>query len=73
MDVCMLKNTFVEFSFNNGKGEKSKITKVSSQEGILSSLLFNFYIKGCIEDKANHAIECKIGLIKWNVLAYEMY
>ena len=56
--------------FNNGKGEKWKINKGSRQGGILSPVLFNFYVKGCIEDIINHDAGCKIGLIKWNVLAY---
>ena len=36
---------------------------------IVSPLLFNSYIKGCIEDIVNHDVGCKIGLIKWNLLA----
>ena len=46
----ILKKTFADVSFNNGKGEKWKINKGSRKGGILSSLLFNFYMKGCIED-----------------------
>ena len=66
----MLKNTFADVRFNNGISEKWKINKGSRQGGILSPLLFNFYVKGCIEDIINHDAGCKIGLIKWNVLAY---
>ena len=39
----MLKNTFTDVHFNNGKGEKWKINKRSRQGGILTPLLFNFY------------------------------
>ena len=37
---------------------------------ILSPLLFNFYIKGYIEDMVNHDVGCTIRFIEWNVLAY---
>ena len=47
-----------------------KINKGSRQGGILSSLLSNFYMKGCIEDAVNHDVECKVGLIKWNLLGH---
>ena len=33
-------------------------------------MLFNFYVTECIEDIVNHDVGSKIGLIKWNVLAY---
>ena len=42
----------------------------SHEGGILSTLLFNFYIKVCIDDIVNHNVGCMIWLIKWNVLAY---
>ena len=40
----MLKNTFSDLRFNDGKGEKWKINIGPRQGGILSLLLFNFYI-----------------------------
>ena len=46
------------------------LNKRSYQREILSPLLFNFHIKGCIRDTINHVVGCMIGLIKWNVLAY---
>ena len=46
------------------------MNKESLQGGIISPLLFNFDTKGCIEDIVIHDLECKIGLIKWNLLAY---
>ena len=49
------------------KGEEWKINKGSRQGGILSPVLFNFYIKGRI---VNHDVGCKIRRTKWNVLAY---
>jgi len=55
---------------NNGKGEEWKINKGSRQGWIISPLLFTFYAKGCIEDIVNHDVGCKIGLIKWNILAF---
>ena len=33
-------------------------------------VIYPFDIKGCIEDIVNHDVGCKIGLIKWNILAY---
>ena len=36
-------------------------------------MLFNFYIKGCIEDMFDYDVGCKMRLIKWNVLAYADY
>ena len=27
-------------------------------------------MKGCVEDIVNNDVECKIGLTKWNILAY---
>ena len=58
----MLKHIFADVRFNNGK--RCKIYKGSHQGGILSPLIFNLYIKGCIEDIVNHDVGCKIGLIK---------
>ena len=46
----MLKNTFADVRFNNRISDKWKINKGSRQGGILSPVLFNFYVKGCIED-----------------------
>ena len=66
----MLKNTFAYVFFNFGKGAKWKLNKGSCPGGILSPLLFNFYIKACIEDIVNHDVGCKIGCIKWNLLSY---
>ena len=66
----MLKNTFADVRFNNGISDKWKINKGSRQGGILSPVLFNFYVKGCIEDIINQEVGCKIGLVRWNVLAY---
>ena len=60
----MLRNTFADVHLNNRSGEKWKTNQVSRQGGILSPLLFNLYIKGCIEDIVNHDIGCKIGLIR---------
>ena len=40
------------------------------QGGIVSPLLFNLYINGCIEYIVNHDVGCKIGLIKWIELTY---
>ena len=53
----MLKNTFADVRFDNRN-------KGSCQGGILSSLFFKLYIKGCIGDIVNHDVGCKIGLIK---------
>ena len=47
-----------------------EINKGSRQGEILSQFLLNFYIKGCIEDIANHDVGCRTLLIKWNALAY---
>ena len=68
----MLKNTFADVHSNDGRGEKGKINKGSRQRRFLAPFLFNLCIKGCIEDFVNHdvRIRCKIGLIKYNVLAY---
>ena len=60
----MLKNTFADVRFNNGISDKWKINKGSRQGGILSPVLFNFYVKVCIEDIINHDAGCKIGLIE---------
>ena len=38
----MLKYSFTDVLFNNGRGEKWKVNKGSRQEGILLPLLFNF-------------------------------
>ena len=62
--IYILKNTFADVRFNNGKEEKQKINKGLRQRGILSPLLFNFYKKVCIEDMVNHDVGCKIGLIR---------
>ena len=52
----MLTNTFADSCFNNGKWEKLKINIRSRQGKILSPLLINCYIKGCIEDIVNHDV-----------------
>ena len=68
--MCWKIFTHVDVRFSNGKGEKCKIDKESRQGGILSPLLFNIYMMGCIEDIVNHDVGCKMVLIKWNLLAY---
>ena len=72
-----MKNTFAYVCWKihllaliiNGKAEKCEIKKGSRQGWIISPLIFNYYIKGCIGDIVNHGVGCKIGLIKLNVLA----
>ena len=66
----MLKITFADVRYDNGKWEEWILNKGLHQGGILSPLLFNFYIKWCIDDIVNHDVGCKIRLIKWDVLAY---
>ena len=56
----MLINTFADVRFDNWKWEKWKTKEGSRQGGILVPLLFNFYIKGCIDDIINHDVGCKI-------------
>ena len=58
--VYKLKITFADVWFNNEKGKKWKINKGSRQGGILSPLLFIFYMKGCIEDIVTNDVGCKI-------------
>jgi len=66
----MLKNSFSDVRFNDGKEEKWIINKGSRQWSIISPMLFTFYLKGYFEDMFNYDVGCKIGLIKSNVLAY---
>ena len=61
----MLKISFSDVRFNNGKGEEWKINEGSRQGWIISPLLFTFYIKGIVnEDIVNYDVGFKIGLIK---------
>ena len=53
----MLKNKFADVRLTNGKGIKWEINKGLRQGGILSPLLFYFYIKGCIEDIVAHDVK----------------
>ena len=66
----MLKNSNVHVSFNNTVGNSWRSVLGTRQGGILSPLLFNFYLKECVERVTNQNEGCNLGPFKCNILTY---
>ena len=66
----MIKNTWVHVNYNSTVGNVWKIETGTRQGGVLSPILFNYYIKTSIDDVIKENAGCMLNGIKWNVLAY---
>ncbi len=60
----MNENQNVWITFNNVMGEKWKIKNGTLQGGVLSGLIFNFYINDILKTISELTTGCSIGLHK---------
>ncbi len=68
----MNENQNVWIKFNNVMGDKWKIKNGTHQGGVLSGLIFNFYINDILKTISELTARCSIGLYKINILSYAM-
>ena len=66
----MLRNTNVHVAHDDYVGKAWNVREGSRQGGVLSGLLFNFYMKSCIDDLLNLDVGCMLGPYRTNVIAY---
>ena len=66
----MLKKSDIHVSIGNKVGKSWKAEIGTRQGGILSPLLFNFYLKESIDKITNQNEGCSLGISKSNILAY---
>ena len=66
----MNENQNVWISFNNQKGEKWEIKNGTRQGGVLSGLIFNFYINKILQVISELNAGCSIAMYKVNILGY---
>ena len=66
----MYRNTFVNTRFNNVAGDEWKIGNGARQGGVLSALLFSFYINDMIGQVKELPVGCGLGYHKTNILCY---
>jgi hypothetical protein len=66
----MYHNQFVRVSFNNNPGCKWRLCNGVRQGGIISPILFNFYIDSVLRDISEMPIGCKLVNIRHNIQGY---
>jgi len=66
----MLNNAFVNVCFGNYVSNEWRVTNGVRQGGILSPLLFNFYINECIERVSSMPVGCRICFQPANIIGY---
>ena len=67
---AMYTNSYVNTSFNNVKSDSWKVGNGVRQGGILSPLLFGFYLNYVIEEISCMPIGCSLNFYKLSVLGY---
>ena len=66
----MLKNTYANIRFNDYVGDEFHIKNGVRQGGVLSSLLFNFYINEVIDKISSLNYGCSINYKRCNIIGY---
>ena len=66
----MLNNSDIHVSLNNKTGNAWRSEIGTRQGGVLSPLLFNFYVKECIDLVSKYNEGCFLGSTRCNVLTY---
>ena len=67
---AMFQNTYAHVKFDNIHGNPWRITSGTRQGGILSPLLFNFYLRSLVEEIAKLDVGCRLDVLKFNILVY---
>ena len=66
----MLRNTFVNISCNSVLTDQWKVGNGTRQGGILSPLLFCFYINDALDETSKMSIGCSVGGVRSNIVCY---
>jgi len=66
----MMRNTYVNVCYGNYIGEKWKVLSGVRQGGILSPLLFNFYVDECIKEVSSLNVGCRLCYQAANIICY---
>ena len=66
----MMENVFVNVLCGSIQGKKWQVNNGTRQGGILSPLLFNFYINEMVKTLSRSDIGCKIGCYATNIICY---
>ena len=66
----MLSNSHANVKYANFIGEEFLIQSGVRQGGVLSSIIFNYYINDCLEKVASMEVGCKLNLQKSNIIGY---
>jgi len=66
----MLRNTYVNVCYGDAIGEEWKVRSGVRQGGILSPLLFNFYINECIAEVSLQKVGCRLCFQPANIICY---
>ena len=66
----MNENQMVWIGLNGRRGEKWQIKNGTRQGGVLSGLLFNFYINDMLETVRQLDVGCSLRSIKFNIIGY---
>jgi len=66
----MLNNAFVNVCYGNFIAHEWRVTNGVRQGGILSPLLFNYYINECIETVSSMPVGCRVCFQPVNIIGY---
>ena len=66
----MLKNTYINTLVNNMKTDPWRAENGTRQGGILSPLLFSFYINEMIDEISEMNVGCSLGGVRVNIICY---
>ena len=66
----MLRNSLASINYNGFKGRDWLIGNGARQGGILSPILFSFYINQAVETILGQTVGCRLGGMSYNIICY---